>query len=177
MSALRLIALMALGLIGVLAYGYDVPSYATERFGQRPLKAAEGVWLWDSGALVAIETDAQGRMTLTLVDSPDPMIDTPRVIGTGTFAGQPNTYNIELETMGDAVKKSKSGKKVRFIARIINDRRISLSPYATGLKVNAWRLLPYLFRFSVTKQNTPDALDGAIRVWPNLGSPEFPVIL
>lgn len=177
MTTLRSIVLLIVALTGIACYAYDVPSYATERFGTRPLRAAEGVWLWDSGALVTIEADEQGVITLTLVDSPDPLIDTPCVIGTGRFAGQPNTYNIELVTEGDVMKKNNLGKKARFIAKIINNSRLSLSPYSTGLKINAWRMIPYLLRISVTQQKAPDAIDGAIRVWPNLGTPEFPVIL
>lgn len=177
MIRVRHIVFLVVFLAVVAAHAYDVPSYATERFGNRPLRAAEGVWLWDSGALVTIEADEQGVLTLTLVDTPDPLIDTPCVIGTGRFAGQPGTYNIELVTEGDVMKKNNLGKKARFIGKFINNSRLSLSPYSTGLKINAWRMIPYLLRISVTQQKAPDAIDGAIRVWPNLGSPEFPVIL
>ena len=67
---------------------YDVQSEYIERFEGRNLTPIEGLWLWNSGALVAIESNPRGTVKLTLVDSPDPLIDTPRDIGHGSFGGR-----------------------------------------------------------------------------------------
>lgn len=172
----RLILLCFLLSLGRAA-AVDIPDSALARFEGRQLTPVEGLWLWNSGALVAIEADSRGAITLTLVASPDPLVTPPLVIGKGVFGGAPSTYNLELNTLGNASSKPKIPRTARFTAKIAENRRLSLSPYSSGLKINAWRLIPYLFRFSVSKEKSPGGLDGAIRVWPPLGTPEFPVIL
>ena len=155
---------------------YDVPERVREMFAHRAVTPVEGAWLWSSGALVTIESDAHGNLTLTLVDSPDALIDTPQVIGSGHFGGTPATYVLELKTRGDAETRMMSERTAKFTARL-SDGRLTLTPYSSGYKVNIRRLVPYLFRFSVTKDKEPAGIDGAIRVWPTVGSPEFPVTL
>lgn len=155
----------------------DLPLTETQRFEGRILTPVEGLWLWNSGALVAIEANANGGVTLTLVDSPDPLLDTPQIIGTGTYGGSPGTYNMQLKTKGDANSKLVGKKEAKFIAKISDGNRLKLSPYSNSLKINLWRLVPYLFRYSVHRERQPDDIDGAIRVFPLLGSPEFPVVL
>ena len=149
-----------------------------EKFEERVLTPIEGVWLWNSGAIVAIEADTRGSLTLTLEDSPDPELKTPCVIGTGTYSGASATYNVDLLPNVDLVrKKSKIGvEKVR-LQCIVDGSRLKIKPYSTGYTVSLWRLIPYLFRMSVTRKNEPDNLYGAIRVWPPVGSSELPVVL
>lgn len=159
------------------ATGYDVPATYRQRFGDRHLTPVEGIWLWNSGALVAIESDGHGAVKVTLLESNDPVIETPQVLGSGTFGGRHDTYNLELKTSANACGKSQSGKTAKFVADLSTPGRLTLRPYSTGLKVNAWRLLPYLFRFSVSRDKAPDGIEGAIRVWPDNGSPEFPIEL
>ena len=173
---LRAVVFLYLVFSTVCAFAYDVPHSVVEKFGDRNLTPVEGAWLWNNGALVTIESDSQGGLTLILVDSPDPLQETPRVIGTGIYAGNPGTYKFELKADSSVAKKSALRTKVSFIASV-SDNRMSLKPYSTGLRVNAWRLIPYLFRLTITHDKDQASTEGAIRVWPPLGSPEFPVIL
>ena len=174
---MRLFAAILVTVTALACRGYDVPESVTEPFNGRHLTPIEGVWLWNSGALVTIQADGQGAILLTLVDSPDPLVETPQVIGNGHFGGNAGTYNLEFITTGDLKEKSWKSGTVKYVAKLTGENRISLTPYNTGLKVNAWRLIPYLFRFSVSKDKKPSGIDGAIKVWPPLGSPEFPVVL
>lgn len=176
MTGLRFCFLLIVSMV-FCSLGAQVPQSAIERFGNRSLLPIEGVWKWNSGAMVVIEENGSGRITVTLIDSPDPTVDTPLVIGTGNFGGTDKTYNLELVTNGKTAERRKNSGKAKFVAKITDSGRLSLTPYSTRLRVNAWRLLPYLFRFSVTSNKEPNGLDGAIRIWPPLGSPEFPVIL
>lgn len=173
----RFVLTLFLAAFVIAANGQTVPKKVIERFGERNLLPIEGVWQWNSGAMVVIESIGNGRIVLTLVESPDPLVDTPKVIGSGQFGGTENTYNIELTTQGSIAENPGKKGTAKFIAKITNGGRLSLTPYSTGIKVNVWRLVPYLFRFSVTKEKKPANLDGAIKIWPALGSPEFPVIL
>lgn len=146
-------------------------------FAGKVLTPIEGIWLWNSGAQVAIEADSFGAIKLTVVDSPDPDVETPVIIGSGRFSGKANTYDIELITGSDLNVKKGKARKAKYVLTLIDNRRLSLKPYSTSYKVNFWRMVPYLFRFSVSKNKRPDDLDGAVRVWPRLGTPEIPVIL
>ena len=160
----------------VTCRAYDIPEAYTERFGTRTLSAPEGLWVWNSGAIVAIESAGNGAYVLTLVQSDDPFEDTPRPIGHAHFGGQENTYVLELNTVVNAGKKKSSPKTAKFTARLTGNR-LTLEPINSGLNVNMWRLVPYLFRFSVTRNPAPRGVDGAVRVWPVTGSPDFPVTL
>lgn len=169
--------LVCWALVGATTHAYDFPRSYTEKFEGRTLVPVEGLWLWNSGAIVEIKANSTGAITLTLLDTPDPDIDTPVVIGTGTFAGKENTYDVQLVTKGNLIDRKANRGKADFVLTINNNRRLSLSPYSTSLKVNLWRLVPYLFRFSVRHDAKPDRLDGAIRLWPLQGSPENPIVL
>ena len=155
----------------------QIPDALIERFKGRHLKPIEGLWLWNSGALVAIESDDYGHITLTIVETNDPAVPVPFVIGTGKFTGHEGQYDLELITGGDAIPDTDSKKKLKFIARKTGEHHLTLNQYSTGYKINLWRLVPYLFRYSITKEKEPADLNGAMRIWPTAGTPEYPVIL
>lgn len=171
------VVITAILILNISSQAFDVPTKLTKRFDGRTLTPIEGVWLWNNGALVSIAADSRGQIVLTLEDSPDPFIVTPVVIGTGKFGGIEGTYDVELKVSSNLSERKNKFKKARFILKLTDKGRLSLSPYSTGLKINAWRLIPYLFRFSVSENKEPNNKDGAIRVWPPYGSPEFPIIL
>ena len=137
------------------ADGVDLPQSLKARFGDRTLLPIEGVWMWNSGAMVSIEASGSRRIILTLVDSPDPLMDTPQVVGYGQFGGKENTYNIELETSKSLNEGQKGTQKLKFIAKINDAGRLTLTPYSTRLKVNVWRMIPYLFRYSLSRDKKP----------------------
>lgn len=178
MSALLRIAIATLAMLfSVDIAAYDVQSSYKTRFDNRVLTPVDGLWLWSSGAIVAIETNVNGNMRLTLVESPDPAIDTPTVIGTGRFTGDPNKFELKLKRNPNG-KNSSERKTYNFVAELSHDNQLSLEPKKTGgLKLNLWRLLPYLFRMSVVKTEKDTPTDGAIKIWPSTGHPQFPVIL
>lgn len=159
------------------ALAVDIDPAVTKRFDGRALAPAEGVWLWSSGALVAVESDISGNLVMTMVDSPDPLETVPRVIGHATFTGAESTYDIELATAGDLNTDNAAQRTARFTGRFSRDGHLSLTPYSTGLRINVRRLVPYLFRVSVSRPEQPKNLEGAVRVWPDRGTPDNPIVL
>lgn len=159
------------------ANAFDLPADMTASFGNRELLPIEGVWYWTSGAVTKIEADSFGNIVITLADCDDPLVDTPKVIGTGRFTGKTGTYDIELYTDKNGVADKNRPGTIRMIAKVNDSQHLSFHPYSSKLKFNLRHLLPYFFRFSVSREKEPDGLEGAVRVWPDTGSPEFPVIL
>lgn len=171
---------VAVTLAVVAAVAADVPRNLRKQFDGRVVTPVEGVWAWTNGALVVITADSSGRLTLVLAESPDPLIDTPMEIGTGHITGTPGTYELSLKTFESGRKRFPGTSRERFKATVTtgdSGTRLELSPLKTGLKVRLGRLLPYLLPVSVSVQSAPDAIEGAIRVYPDYGSTEMPVVL
>lgn len=178
MTRPRLVTLICAAVLAVLHIAaYELSDSVTQRFGSHPLTPIEGIWVWNSGAVVAITGDTAGNISLELIDSNDPLVATPINIGYGTFAGKPGSYTINLYTVSDKSRGKLSKRTTKYIATLADSSRLTLTPYSTGLKINAWRLIPYLFRFSVSRKDPPTGIEGAIRIWPPYGSPEFPIVL
>lgn len=160
------------------AYEVEPQSAAAHFAGRSDLTPVEGIWLWNSGALVSIESDYRGALRLILIYSPDPLIDTPCDIGTGTFGGSEGTYILDLSTIGDATHRQTPGKKTqRFVARLGSAGQLSLKPFTSGFNFNPLRMLPYLFRIGVTSSQSPDGIDGAVRVYPLTPTQQVPIVL
>ena len=136
-----------------------------------------GIWrIGGDGALIAIlpETASTARFEIYLLDSPDMSVIPGNKIGSATATGQPGIYDAELAQSQSLLKK-----RQRYIFTLDRDGYLSLKPYKQGKKVSLWRLLPYLFRASVSVSdiNTrPASVDGAIKVYPPT-TPERPILL
>lgn len=176
-QATILVTALILLLVDAPAGAVTLSESWVKRFEGRELTPVEGLWLWNSGALVAISSDSRGHIVLELIDSPDPLVVTPIVIGEGTFGGTPDTYNLKFYGVTKKTNTLSRRHTTSYIAKLSENTRLSLTPYSSGLKINAWRLIPYLFRFSVSRNEPPSGVEGAIRVWPPSGSPEFPIVL
>ncbi len=173
------IAAMFVGAV-VAASAADVPESLKTPFEGRTITPIEGVWAWTDGGMVSIVAASDGTLTLTLVDSPDPLVDTPMEMGTGRVGGAPGTYDLTLRTLDVTKKGVPVTGYERFRATVTSGdagTRLELTPVKTGLKVRLGRLLPYLVPVSVSMQTPPDGTDGAIRVYPDTGSPDHPVVL
>lgn len=155
----------------------EVADSVTARFEGRALRDIEGVWQWKTGATVAISVDDRGLVELVLVDTTDPLIDTPQVMGTGTFGGKKGLYHLKLHSGTNRDSGTFDESTHDFVAQIDNDGQLILKPFSTGYKISVRRLLPYLFRLSITNQSAPDGIEGARRIYPRYGTPDFPVVL
>ena len=135
-----------------------------------------GIWrIGGDGALVAIlpATASTARFDIYLLDSPDLSVIPGEKIGSAAATGQPGTYDAELSTSPQSFLK----KRLRYILTLDRDGYLSLKSYKQGKKVSLGRLLPYLFRISVTDVDTrPGSVDGAVKVYP-ASAPQGPVLL
>lgn len=163
-------------------HGYESAVTIVERLSTSPIDDAEGLWrIAGDGALIAIEhTSVTDRpdcgidlYSLTMVDAPQRHPRPGTLIGYMTPTARRGTFDAVIYTsLNDAVKLERPKK---FVITLTADGRMSITPVRSGLRVNLWRLVPYLFRFSVSLgTNRPADLNGAIREWPEPDPPARP---
>lgn len=155
----------------------NVPQRVKDRFSNSEIADIEGVWLWNSGAVVVNELMADGTLVLTLIDCDDPTVETPLKIGYGRFGSKDNVFDLEMFTQKDAFSSKTTPGTVHILAQLTDNGYLSLTPYSKGIKLQLNRLLPYLFGIKISKESAPGPTNGAIRLYPRFGTPADPVIL
>lgn len=136
------------------------------RLEGRTLAPVEGVWrISGSDGMFAVVADAGTIFyRIVVIDSPDRSVLPGTVMGACTAAGRADSYDAWLYTSGEAGLLS---RPKRFTLSLADDGRLIMVPVVNKLKLNLWRLLPYMFRMSVSRVNDrPNNLDGAVRVYP-----------
>ena len=128
----------------------------------------EGVWrIAGDGAVFAVLPGDGGDDTfrLVIVDSPDMSVLPMTEFGAARRTAVAGRYDACMSaslTSGAPVRRDRN-----LIISLSDDGRLIFEPYTTGLKLNLWRVLPYMFRFSVAAQDTrPSDIDGAVRLYP-----------
>lgn len=128
----------------------------------------EGVWrIAGDGAVFAVLPGEGGddAFRLVIVDSPDMSVLPMTEFGTARRTAVAGRYDACLSaslTSGTSVRRDRN-----LIISLRDDGSLIFEPYKKGLKLNLWRVLPYMFRFSVASQNTrPSDIDGAVRLYP-----------
>lgn len=127
----------------------------------------EGVWrIAGDGAVFAVLPGEGGdTFRLVIVDSPDMSVLPMTEFGTARRTAVAGRYDACMSaslTSGAAVRRDRN-----LIISLSDDGRLIFEPYKKGLKLNLWRVLPYMFRFSVAAQDTrPSDIDGAVRLYP-----------
>lgn len=127
----------------------------------------EGVWrIAGDGAVFAVLPGEGGdTFRLVIVDSPDMSVLPMTEFGTARRTAVAGRYDACMSaslTSGAAVRRDRN-----LIISLSDDGRLIFEPYKKGLKLNLWRMLPYMFRFSVAAQDTrPSDIDGAVRLYP-----------
>lgn len=176
---LVLTALFLLCLKGPGCYAYSVPDSIKSVFAGRPLLAIEGVWQWTDGASIMISADSNHRLTVTLLESPDPAVETPVVIGHGAPTAKTGQYTLSLVNRVATGSRAIPSRENRFIATIDSSRRLILKNASSGLslRLNIWQALPYLGRISLSKSRPGEPLHGAWRLYPRVPDELNPIIL
>lgn len=152
----------------------------TERLSARPLGRIEGIWRFPAGgAVVAIERYGDGdtatQFIMTIVSAPDRSLLPGTVIGTITPTSKPDTFKAQLLTSADAPAGAPSSPRSFTLTLTDGDSRLELRHHRKGVKLNWWRLLPYMFRGVATPiDETPRDLDGCIRIFPSPSIGEDP---
>lgn len=163
-------------------HGYESADTIVARLSSRPTDDAEGLWrIAGEGALIAIErTSVADRpdsgtdlYSLTMVDAPQRHPRPGTLIGYMTPTARKGSFDAVIySTLNDAIRLERPKK---FVITLTVDGHMSITPVKSGIRVNLWRLVPYLFRFSVSVgTNRPADLDGAVREWPEPDPPVRP---
>lgn len=142
------------------------------RMSGRPLLPMEGVWeMTADGAVIAIERINDPRRggtsayALTAISMPDRSIEPGTRMGTAIDTADPRKLDAKIYTKSHDGELSAPADFV--ISLDGTGHRLSLSHYRQGIKVNLWRMIPYMFRYSVGKRDErPRGLDGMVRVYP-----------
>lgn len=165
--------------------GYESADSVGRRMAAMPLCPLEGVWeMADNGAVFAVERAepstaiAPARMRMVMVRSPWRSIRPGSLIGHVVTTAKPGVYEARLYS--SAAQKTGLAIPRRFTIELGSDGRVlMMKPFKSPLKVNLFRLLPYMYRRVITpQQSRPDGLDGAVKIFPRQAShPLSPVYL
>lgn len=161
--------------------GYDTEAEVRARLSSMPLHPVEGLWEFPAdGGMVAVERCAliaggtrQYRMVVVSVANRALLPGT--VLGTFAATAQANVYDGQFFTALSADGMTPTSPRQAILELDGETSRLSMRRVRKGLTVNLWRLLPYIFRFSVTRRDdSPRNLDGWIRLFPPPAVPAEP---
>lgn len=155
--------------------GYGLADSISSKMSRHPLDPIEGIWeLTADGAVVAIEREpsaarkATATYRITTISMPD------RSVAPGTLMGRA-VSTADTRRFDSAIYTKVTGGKLHspagFIISLSDDGRLSLSHYRQGVRLNLWRMIPYMFRYSVTTvDERPKGIDGMVRLHPRSGT-------
>ncbi len=154
-----------------VSQGYGLVDSVSAKMSLRSLDPIEGIWeLTSDGAVVAIErepTTTRGATTtyrITAISMPDRSVAPGTLMGRAASTANARKFDSLIYTnVTDGKLRSPAG----FIITISDDDRLSLFHYRQGVKFNLWRMVPYMFRYSVsTIDERPKGIDGMVRLYP-----------
>ena len=154
----------------------------TARLDSCGIHRIEGLWDFEgAGALIAIEraeTAPRGPFgyRMVMVSSPDRLIRRGTVMGHIEPTPKPDTYNARIytEASGSTLSMAK-----RFTLTLSDDGTgLTFEQFKNPITVNLWRLLPYLWRYTVYPTPNPkEPIKGCVKVYPNPQHQREPVYL
>lgn len=131
-----------------------------------PLDEIEGVWQFNGGGEVLISKSAGNGYDLISLDAPDRRIMPGTVIGTIRQTAVPHKFDAAVSTSYKSVANPRQWKKF-VIEADHSGNFLSFKKVKGKVKVNLWRLIPYMFRGVVAPAtDTREGLDGLYRVYP-----------
>lgn len=166
-----------------LVEGYADVDSVEARLAAMPLLPAEGLWqMTDGGAIIAVERYVEPTLPfqsqvstfrLVMVKSPVRRVRPGTVIGYAVTTAKNGV--LEARLYSDFARESRLSVPRTFYLQLSTDgSTLTFKAKKSRLAVNPFKLLPYLYRHAVTiRQNTPDDLNGAVRLFPPMVSPRF----
>ncbi len=141
----------------------------------------EGIWRATAGgAVFEIKTapGLPGEYVLTMLDSPDYTIEPGTEFGRMSLTAAPGVFDARLRLSPGERPVTNPLKEYRTVVmELTGEGRMTFKAYEKSRILSLHRLLPYLFRISVTDRNTrPEGMDGAVRIDPPVAD-AYPVIL
>lgn len=163
--------------------GYESEDSLCERMTALPLCPVEGIWQMSAdGAVFAIEraepstAHAPANLRMVMLRSPWRSIRPGTVFGHVVPTAKPGVY--EARIYSSFAQRSGLAIPRRFTIDVKSDILI-LKPFKSPVKINLFRLLPYMYRRVITpQQSRPEGLDGAVKLFPSsAGHPLTPIYL
>lgn len=160
-------------------------SSVIEQLKEADLHHIEGIWQFPStGVEVAIMRD-QSRGTTTdghvvsyniiILYSTNRSLRPGTVMGIATPAPKRGEYDARIYTR--AVGTSLTMPKRFTLTLDKDDSALSFKQHKNAFTVNLWRLLPYLWRYSIHANQQDHTTDGCIRIYPEPLLPREPIYL
>lgn len=168
--------------------GYERDSVRV-RLAEMPLHIVEGIWEFASeGTLMAIErvdgSAVSGRTAtatlyrMVVVRGADMALRPGTVMGYLATTSKRGVYDARIFTSRSDDGTTLSSPGTFTITLTDEDSRLTIKEYGKSYIFNWWRLLPYMYRYLVTRRDRPSGdLDGCVRVFPEPARPIEPVYL
>lgn len=162
--------------------GYGSRAEIIGRMSRLPLVGIEGIWRFPAtGQTIVIERDDRDAMRFRVVSGVSQAmagIESGVLLGYIVPTAKSGTFDAtlgEIDSDGSARSGNVSKSRATRFTLDLTGARLSFTPVKRGLKVNLWRLFPYMFRFSVRAyDDRRKGLDGCIRLWPrDLSEPPY----
>lgn len=156
--------------------GYDNIDSVRSAMERRPLHRIEGIWAFPSdGASVAIErwddatvagTSEAVGYRIVVLRSPCRSLRPGTVMGHLSATAKPGVYAAEIYTAGNGGPTLMKPKG--FTLTLVDDAHLTFRQHSRKIRVNLWRLLPYMSRISmrVSDSDAPTDIDGCTRLFP-----------
>lgn len=162
----------------IVLKGYEYHNVTT-RLSQAPLHDIEGIWQFvDNGTTIAIEqfnpdviAGVQSHLyRIVIINSARLSIEPGTVMGYASATTKENCFDARIFT--DGKLNGILSIPQTFTLNLTDDAsRLSFNEYKTEVKINLWRLIPYIYRVGVSVKNTrPKGLDGCIKIYPKTTS-------
>ncbi len=163
--------------------GFSVAEMRKE-IASTPLHHIEGIWkLTSDGTEIAIlrdrnqsDSDNNARAyRMILMRSANRALRPGTVIGLVSPTAKTGTYDARIYTKAIGPQLSAARK---FTLKLDdNDSHLIFEMNKSAYSINLWRMLPYMFRYSVRKNNKQPSTAGCIRIFPAPELPSEPVYL
>lgn len=162
--------------------GYNSVDSTRQRLSRLPLHTIEGIWRFPSdGGLIVIERDktAPGDTYNMIALYPQNRLLRPgTLMGTLTATAKRGVFDARLFTKLSGEKRFLTKAKKFVLTLQDSNTRFTLQPYGKKYEVRWWHVFPYMYRRIITRSdNTPQDLDGCLRVFPEPLPPANPIYL
>lgn len=152
--------------------GYGLVDSVSARMSRQPLDPLEGIWeLTADGAVVAIEREpslmrkSTATYRITALSMPDRSVAPGTLMGRAASTANARKFDAAIYTK---IIDGRLQSPANFIISLSDDDRLSLTHYRHGIRLNLWRMVPYMFRYSVHSiDERPKGTDGMVRLYPH----------
>ncbi|MCM1137701.1 MAG: hypothetical protein NC221_03205 [Duncaniella sp.] len=164
--------------------GYELAD-VKQRLANLPLHIVEGIWEFASeGTLMAIERadysprnpgSAATLYRMVVVKGADMTLRPGTVMGYLSTTSKRGVYDARIFTSRNDDGTELSSPKRYTISLTDEDSRLTIKEYGKKLIFNWWRLLPYMYRFVLSRrENRPPDMEGCVRLFPEPAIPLEP---